>query len=234
VGEELHTQFGKLLMANGALNQMAFYAHVFDVLGAEINWVREGKWTPENDAALLFRRMYAGRKPYLLLMNTDFSQFTPPMVEQYFETALFYAMYPSMFSADASSSTYWSNPALYERDRPLFRRYIPWIRKLSKAGWQPITGARASDGQILVERYGQGEEAIFTVRNSDSRRIDFRLEVDPSTIGVGLQVPLAAMEWAGGIRQNLESDGKKIVLTGALAPGQTQCWQLRRRDSGRQ
>ena len=209
VGQDLHSRFGKLLMANGALNQMAFYAHAFDVLGAEINWAPEGKWTPDSDAAMLFRRMYAGRKPYLLLMNTDFARFSPEMVERYFELALFYAMYPGMFSADAATNTYWTNPALYERDRPLFRRYIPWIRALSKAGWQPITGARASDSRILIERYSEGNGVIFTLRNDGDRKLAFRVEIDSATVGLS--------EGTAGQRQ--------IILTGALDPGSTQCWQ---------
>jgi len=58
VGWDLHQEFGKLMMANGTLNQMAFYAHLFDALGAEVNWVRQGRWSPDSDAELLFRRMY--------------------------------------------------------------------------------------------------------------------------------------------------------------------------------
>ncbi len=228
VGADLRSRYGKLLMANGALNQMAFYAHLFDVLGSEINWATDGRWTPESDRAMLFRRMYAGSKPYLLLMDTDFSRFAPAMVDQYFQTALFYAMYPSMFSADASTHTYWTNPALYERDRPLFRRYIPWIRALSQAGWQPVTGARTSQAGIPTERYGQGDGAIFTVRNEGEQAVAVRLEIDPVTVGLSAEAQFQAIEWIGGLSKNLESDGRKLFLTTILAPGQTQCWQLRR------
>lgn len=229
VAGDLHSRFGRLLMANQALNQMAFYAHAFDVLGTEINWAPDDRWAPDSDPQLLFRRMYAGGKPYLLLMNTDFSRFSQALVERYFQTALFYAMYPSLFSADASSNTYWSNPALYERDRPLFRRYIPWIRALSKAGWQPVTGARASDPRILVERYGEGDGTIWAVRNAGEESVWFRLAMDPSVAGLATGANYAAVEWIGGTQKQLESDGPQFFLTASLAPGQTQCWQLRRR-----
>ena len=65
-------------------------------------------------------------------------------------------LYPSMFSANSFSGRYWETPVLYERDRPLFKRYIPLIRRLNTAGWQPITYATSSDASVYVERYGSG------------------------------------------------------------------------------
>jgi len=162
-------------------------------------------------------------------MNTDFARMTPPMVEQYFQTALFYSIYPSFFSADAATRTYWSDPALYERDRPLFRRYIPWIRALARAGWEPITGARVAEGRVLVERYGSGDGVTFAVRNQGAERVEFRLEIDAFSAGLAGQGLFRAIEWIGGVEKKVESDGQKLYLAATIDPGQTQCWQLRPR-----
>ena len=100
-------------------------------------------------------RTMAGRKPYLLLMNTDYDAFTPGLVERYFQRSLFYGMWPGMFSHNASENPYWQNPKWYNRDRPLFKKYLPLIRRVAEAGWQPVTHAACENERIWVERSGR-------------------------------------------------------------------------------
>ena len=88
---------------------------------------------------------------------------------------MFYGVYPSMFSSDASTSPYWETPAWYNAGRPLFKRYIPMIRKLSAAGWEPITYARTGSPKLYVERYG-GE--YLTLFNDSAKPITCSLDVD--------------------------------------------------------
>jgi len=50
---------------------------------------------------------------------------------------------------------YWTSAKKwYERDRPLFKKYIPLLRRLTAAGWQPLTHASCDNSNILVERFG--------------------------------------------------------------------------------
>jgi len=158
----LHKQ-NRLLMANSTPIQYAVFAGLLDVMGIETNWLwNDGTWHPDDDATFNLRRTLSFQRPYLLLQNTDYHRFTSDHVRRYFERSMFYGVYPSMFSADAATNPYWEDPTLYNRDRALFRTYIPLIRTLSKAGWQPITKAHTNDSKIYVERYGP---RLFTVFN---------------------------------------------------------------------
>ena len=63
-------------------------------------------------------------------------------------------MWPGFFSHNAAENPYWQNPRWYERDRPLFQKYIPLIKRVAEAGWQPLTEAACDNGQIMIERFG--------------------------------------------------------------------------------
>ncbi|HEX6970910.1 MAG TPA: hypothetical protein VF234_01675, partial [Limnochordia bacterium] len=130
--DDLH-RHGKWVMANATPSRFPFFLPLLDVAGTEVNWLPGGEWRPDADDRMNLRRTLSGTKPYLLLMNTDFERFGP-YVERYFQRSLFYGFLPSMFSENASDNHYFRNPAWYERDRALFRRYIPVIRRIADAG----------------------------------------------------------------------------------------------------
>jgi hypothetical protein len=78
-------------------------------------------------------------------------------------------MFPGFFSQNASEGHYFSQPALYNRDRDLFRKYVPLCRTVAEAGWQPITRARCEDPKVWVERFG---EKYLTVFNDSGRETE--------------------------------------------------------------
>jgi len=168
------------------LDRIWTFAPLLDVLGIETNWNPGGEWHPDGDAIFNFRRTLSYHKPYLLLQNTDFDRFGLAEGEKYFQECLFYGVYPSMFSVDAASHPYWDNPKWYERDRPLFRRYIPVIRELSAAGWEPVTRARSAYPKVYVERYG---DRYLTVRNATTSPIDTVLTIDRMLLAPGSAAP---------------------------------------------
>lgn len=153
---QLHAQ-GRLTFANGALWNFSFPAPLLDVLGTEVNWLRQGEYNPDNDAVMNFRRALCRQKPYCLLLNTDYQKFTPALVERYFQRCVFYGIWPGFFDEDAASKDpYWTSAKRwYERDRPLFKKYIPILQRLTAAGWQPITGATGDNPKIWLERFGE-------------------------------------------------------------------------------
>ena len=164
--DDLHNR-GKLLMANTVPVRYSIFAAALDVMGIEANWLDgKGQFNADPDDVMNLRRTMSGTKPYLLLMNTDFDKFDNAMVERYFNTCMFYGIYPSMFSANAADHPYWEATKWYDRDRPLFKKYIPIIKKLSAAGWEPVTYARSSNTDIYVERFGTH---FFTIRNETAR-----------------------------------------------------------------
>ncbi len=101
-----------------------------------------------------FKRALCAQKPYLFLMNTRYDEFTPDLVEKYFQRCLFYGMYPSMFSHNAAEDPYWRNPRWCNRDRLLFKRYIPLIKRVAEAGWEPIPHTTSDNEHVYVERFG--------------------------------------------------------------------------------
>lgn len=166
ISEDVH-RMGHLMFANGVPYRFTFLCPWLDVLGTETDWLHNGQYRPASLTTMDLWRTMSGTKPYLLLMNTDYDRFTPDLVEEYFNRCLFYGMWPGFFSHNASENPYWQNPKWYERDRPLFKKFIPQIRSVSEAGWRPVTGATCDNPNILVERYGpnSGGEVFFTVYN---------------------------------------------------------------------
>lgn len=156
IAKDVHTR-GRLAMANSTPGQFFWLVPQLDVVGTETNWNWNDRWSPMSDADLLYRRALCYGKPYCFLMNTDFDKFGADYVEKYMKRVLAYGMFPGFFSADASTKHYFSNPALYERDRPLFKKYMPLCKAVAEAGWEAQTGATSSDAKVYVERFGKFE-----------------------------------------------------------------------------
>ncbi|MCW3094978.1 MAG: hypothetical protein JWL77_596 [Chthonomonadaceae bacterium] len=222
--DDLHNR-GKLLMANSVPIRFSVFAPLFDVMGIEVNWLDpKGEWQPEGDDILSMRRTLSATKPYLLLMNTNFDKFSSPMVEKYFQRSLFYGIFPSMFSADAATHPYWESPALYERDRPLFRKYIPVIRKLSAAGWEPITQAKSSNASVYVERYGK---RLVTVLNDSRQPANTTLTIDLTSLGLGVVPTPAVVDLLTGAKLPVSTANGVLTLTVSLKPDQALALELR-------
>lgn len=160
IADDVHGM-GKLMMANSTPNNIWWLAPLLDVLGTESNWNPNNTWRPPGDSIMLFRRAMCGPKPFCFLQNTNFEEFDEHKVEKYMRRCVFYGMYPGFFSGDASTKHYFRNPALYNRDRPLFRKYVPLCKRAGEAGWQPITLARSDNSALWLERFGANLITVF-------------------------------------------------------------------------
>ena len=155
---------GRRMMANSTPGHWWWLAPYLDVMGTETNWGRNGKWTPMSDSALMYARALCGAKPFCFLMNTVFDTFTYEMAEKYMQRALAYGMYPSFFSANASSNHYFDNPAYYNRDRPLFKKYMPLCIRVGEAGWRPVNRLLASDSpDVITEQFGDRYATVYNL-----------------------------------------------------------------------
>lgn len=180
---------GKYLIANAILAGVPWGAHLFDFMGQEVDWVKEvdgaHQLVPESDELLSYRRSLAYQRPYGFLMNTDFEHLDHEMVERYMQVCLFYGIYPSLFSHNASEGNYFATETLYDRDRDLFARYIPLVKALSAAGWEPLTGVIASDPAVWVERYGVGPGTLYvTLRSTIETSMTATLTLDRARLGL--------------------------------------------------
>jgi hypothetical protein len=144
-------------------------------MGTETDWNPGGRWRPMSDDELLYRRAMCGPKPYCFLMNTNFEKWPYELTEKYMKRCLAYGMFPGFFSADASTKTYFGQPALYNRDRPLFKKYVPLIKRAAEAGWRPITQARSGNAKVYVEQWG---EKLLTVFNDSAQRQSAEISLD--------------------------------------------------------
>lgn len=220
LAERMHA-LGKLTFANGALWTLPWYACQLDVLGTELNFGTDSQYRPDPDSIFCFRRALSGRKPYVVLLNTDYDQFGQESVRRYFERCLFYGVFPSMFSHNAADNPYWQNPNWYNRDRELFRKYIPLVRKLSVLGWEPVTYATSSNGSVYVERWGHGPTFALTVHNDTDATQDATVEIDFGALGAA--DPLSLHDEVTGETMSVESVGgrpSRVAVT--LGPWQTR------------
>jgi hypothetical protein len=216
IAEDVH-RVGKLTFANSVPNRFTFLCPWLDVMGTETNWLQDGRYQPDSDARMSLRRTMSGGKPYLLLMNTNFDVFTPDLVERYFRRCLFYGIFPGMFSHNAADDPYWQNPKWYNRDRRLFKRYLPLIRRIAEAGWQPVTEATCDNSHLYLERFGPGRDGAlyFTVMNESPRPQSGTITIDTAALKLGKR--LAWQEKLSG--KSLSAPGGRLHLT--LAPNET-------------
>lgn len=200
IARDVHAM-DKLMMANSTPIRLCWLAPLLDVMGSETNWNPGGKWRPMSDSDLLYRRAMCKGKPYCFLMNTHFEQFSHELVEKYMKRTLAYGMFPGFFSHNASQGHYFSRPELYERDRGLFKKYVPLCKLVAEAGWEPITLAHSSDRRIYVERFGSRYLTIFN--DSDERRT--------VTITLEKNAPATSRELVHG--KTIKWDNRKTTLT---------------------
>jgi len=157
-----------------------------------------------SDSDLLYRRSLCKGKPYCFLMNTRFEEFSFELVEKYMKRCLAYGMFPGFFSHNASQGHYFTRPELYERDRDLFKKYIPLCKLVAEAGWEPITLAHSSDARVCVERFGNGFLTVFN--DSTERRT--------VTITLERKIPKAARELIHGQSLNWHDQQTSLTLDG--------------------
>lgn len=191
ISDDLH-KIGKLSMANSTPGSHWFLAPYLDVLGTETDWNSNGEWTPMTDEELMYRRAICMGKPFCFLMNSDFSKFGKDATELYMKRATAYGVFPSFFSANASSNHYFENPELYNRDRDLFKKYMPMVKRVAQAGWEPDPCAATNDPKLYVERFGATPDApratnpmtieksiYLTLFNDSQETKEFRVTLTP-------------------------------------------------------
>ena len=151
---------GKGLPLAGSINSASYtwYAPSFDVIGGEL------PGGAEPTCAAYIRRTLSYGKPWSNLFVPYSGQGAPTasQVLAFFRQALLLGYFPGF------NGTYWSDSTAYERDRPLFKQYMPLIRKIVAAGWKPVNYATPSDPAIYVERFDDQKSNTFylTAQNS--------------------------------------------------------------------
>jgi hypothetical protein len=219
---------GMWLMGNDAFYRYWQLAPFVDVPGREYAWYEGDKFTPLPDERYFFFRAMSGRKPYLMLMNNRFDGASG--MEEYFQRSLFWAVYPSMFHGHKSTKEvpYFYNPDWYNRDRELFKKYIPLIRKLDAAGWEPVPYAAATPAAIRIERYGRFSDnnLAFTLHNPTPKPARVTLTLSPALFSANPKSEtfnlkssiLNATDWLSAKPLSVTASAPDIVINLTLPP----------------
>ena len=223
--DKMHNQ-GKYVLTNIALNNFDFSAYGLDVLGTETNWFPNGKWEPLRDSELMFRRALSWHRPYCFLLNTHYANLTGSDIERYMQRCLFYAMFPGFFSENAATDCFFQTPKWYESARSLFKRYMPLIRMVEKAQWQPMTNAQTDNSDILVERYGSEKDHLFfTLLNDTPDYVETNLRFMAKGVGCHSK-EIALKEHLTGSVLMAQRVGQEYVCPVALPAQSTRVFEL--------
>src|SRR5690606_32397826 len=214
---------GRYLMANFPLVDAPFINRWIDIPGEETDWWSGGQYNPNSRARLDYRRALSGQKPFGFLQSTDFATFEGEPLRRYFETCLLYGFQPSFFSHNAADNPYWHDHKLLERDRHLFRTFVPLTRRVADAGWQPVREARLADAAGLrLEQFGRAADGLWhlTLQNvTETRRVTAL--VLPAGLGrvawLDPQTGLAGGS-EGGERIPVSLDPHALLLLDIVAP----------------
>lgn len=192
ISDEMHTQ-GKLAMGNGH-GWNPFAAANLDLFGAELSWYYSGD---HNTDALDFKRAISFQKPIVFLLNEGLNDkaFTDAPYsgyQVYFEKLMAYGFFPSFFSVNASNDPYWQDYKKIENGRPFFKKYIPIIKQIAAAGWEPVTLASGNIPSVRIERFGKAGDLYFTVRNNGNK--DVQCIVTPDFAALKISGKVTATE----------------------------------------
>ena len=245
VGRRLH-EMGRLAMANSTPLNSCLLAFHLDVMGIETDWRHGGNWHPMCDEEMLYRRAVCYGKPFCFLQNTDFTRFGYGDSERYMQRCLAYGMFPSYFSANAATDHYFSQPALYERDRPLFRKYLPLVKRVAEAGWRPVNRLLVpSDPGVFAEQFGTNLVTVFNSGRT-AKSVELRLRTGSSAVASELVEGGRVVFTDGAVRMELPPESVRLLRFGEDRPAtpsarvfdrtvvltQTQFYPLRERARG--
>ena len=146
---------------------------------------------------------------------------TAPEILAYLRQALLLGYFPGV------NGTYWDTPSAYERDRGLFRQYIPLIRTIAQAGWRPVNGAIPSDAAIFVERFDDqaGNTFYLTAHNSSTATKTFQMTVDGATLGLGSGA-VTVKERVGNTTLSASRSGTNVLFSDSLTTGETALYEI--------
>jgi len=186
LGDRLHAR-DKLLFANGVHPNRRFHFFALDVLGVEGHGQMEQK------------RVMAYQKPFLLLIYNVHDD--PAKMEHYYHLTTFYGIYPSF-----ANMRVYETPESYAPVRALNDRFVPVLRAITGAGWQPVPHTRSSDPDVWLERWGPGSDGrvYLTVYNSGDEERTATLTIDAASLDLGgatlrLEDRLSSAEWSAPV-----------------------------------
>lgn len=100
------------------------------------------------------------------------------------------------------------------------QKYIPIIKQIAGAGWEPVTEAVCNVESVRIERFGEVGELFFTVRNNGSK--DVQCIVSLSLEELKIFGKFSAIEMVG--TQEIKVKNNKLHLS--IPANRTQVIQI--------
>ena len=192
LSDDLHDR-GKILFANGVHHDRRFHFFALDVMGVEGHGRMEQK------------RVMSFQKPFLLLIYNIHD--SVEQMEHYYHLCTLYGLYPSF-----ANMRVYETPQMYAPVATLNNRFVPALRAITGAGWQPITHARSSHADVWLERWGPDAAGVvyLTAYNSAETEQNVALDIETNRLGLRgarLQVDdlLSEHAWQASIRKEAAS-----------------------------
>ncbi len=197
---------GRVTMANTSPAFDLFY------LAPHLSMMGAGEDLGENPGLLPLRRLRlaAGPKPLSYL-------YTPRLDEKIFEICLLYGVFPGGFKVEK---------------RDLFKRYVPALKALGAAGWQPVPYAVAVPEVVVIERFGSGPSlhlAVHSPEKGGPAEGPVKIALEAAGVGLTEDKEAEALDLVTGETIALARDGATWTCAVGLRPGQTRAFAVKRR-----
>ena len=125
-------------------------------------------------------RVFMGKKHYAFL---NYSWDDAAQVEEFVNKSLCYGIFASTSTNFFSGVQYENRPNGYLRDKKLLDWYVPLVRTLSRAGWEPVRYATVEPSDVSCERFGSGGVVYYTLYNDSKSKVACTLRVDLKSLG---------------------------------------------------
>ena len=126
-------------------------------------------------------RVFMGKKQYAFL---NYAWQDGAKVEEFVNKSLCYGIFASTSTNFFSGVHYEDHPNGYLRDKKLLDWYVPLVRRLSRAGWEPVRYARVDHEDVCCERFGSGNPMYYTLYNDSTAKAGCTLEIDLKSLGM--------------------------------------------------
>lgn len=125
-------------------------------------------------------RVFMGKKQYAFL---NYAWQDADKVEEFINKSLCFGIFASTSTNFFTGVQYENHAEGYLRDKKLLDWYVPLVRRLSRAGWEPVRYAAVEGEGVSCERFGRGPVVYYTLYNDSKEKTACTLQVDLKSLG---------------------------------------------------
>ncbi len=190
-------------------------ADLIDYFGIEEGLPRwhGSAWGVTADSFAMLKRTVAYQRPVTTIdTRVGDGSLTAAQIDDRLQESLFYGIFPGPRGNRGGERLGW----VTDENRAIYARYTPLFRKLAIAGWEPITNARSSNGNVWIERFGyvSTNTLHLTLHNpTDTPQRGFVVTVDLNRDGMASVGSVAGQELVTRQRMYIGLNAEKTVAT---------------------